>query len=115
MVVQTSRLLGGRRKVIGVSEITGMEGDQLQMHDLFKFEQAGVTPDGHADGAFIACGVRPRCLERIEQSGVRVPADLFTRRIISRGLPDPDLAGPTGAQVQNPTVAPVNGKRLVGH
>jgi pilus assembly protein CpaF len=87
LVVQTQRLLGGRRKIVSVSEITGMEGDRLQMHDIFKFEQSGVTPDGHADGAFIACGVRPHCLERVEQMGIHIPAELFTRRVISRGLP----------------------------
>ena len=87
LVVQTQRLLGGRRKIVSVSEITGMEGDRLQMHDIFKFEQSGVTPDGHADGAFIACGVRPHCLDRVEQMGTHIPAELFTRRVISRGLP----------------------------
>ncbi len=96
LVVQTSRLLGGRRKIISVSEITGMEGDRLQMHDLFKFEQAGVSPDGHADGAFIACGVRPHCLDRIEQIGVQIPHELFSRRVLSRGMPVPELAGPVG-------------------
>ena len=97
LVVQTSRLLGGRRKVISVTEITGMEGDQIQMHDLFKFEQTGVTPDGHADGAFIACGIQPHCLSRIEQAGVRLNRDLFTRRALSR---------PEGHDAPRPTPAP---------
>jgi pilus assembly protein CpaF len=102
LVLQTSRLLGGRRKIIGVSEITGMEGDRLQMHDIFKFEQSGVGADGHAEGAFIACGVRPHCLERIEQIGVQIPHELFSRRVISRGLPASDLTGSTaGSHASN--------------
>jgi len=80
LIVQSQRLTGGRRKVTKVSEITGMEGDQLQMHDLFVFEQKGVDTDGHATGFFTATGLRPRCAERIEHRGIKLPADLFSRR-----------------------------------
>ena len=73
-------LTGGRRKVVSVSEITGMEGDSIQMHDLFIFEPAGVDGDGHAIGRFIATGIRPKVAERIERRGIRLPADLFQRR-----------------------------------
>ena len=82
IVVQSRRLPGGRRKVVSVSEISGMEGDNLQMHDLFMFEQSGVDTDGHAQGRFIATGIRPRCAERIEHRGIQLPVDLFTRRVI---------------------------------
>jgi pilus assembly protein CpaF len=82
IVVQSRRLPGGRRKVVSVSEISGMEGDNLQMHDLFMFEQSGVDSDGHAQGRFLATGIRPRCAERIEHRGIALPVDLFTRRII---------------------------------
>jgi pilus assembly protein CpaF len=119
LVVQTSRLLGGRRKIIGVSEITGMEGDRLQMHDIFKFEQAGVGADGHAEGAFIACGVRPHCLERIEQTGVQIPHELFSRRVISRGLPAADILAAAAAPPHatsgntNGSAAAAGRKRLI--
>ena len=82
VIVQSRRLTGGRRKVISVSEITGMEGEQIQMHDLFAFEQTGVDVDGHATGRFMATGIRPRCAERIENRGIRLPSDLFLRRHI---------------------------------
>ena len=102
IVVQTQRLLGGRRKIVNVAEVTGMEGDRLQMHDLFKFEPAGVAPDGHADGAFIACGVRPHCLERIEQMGIQIPAELFARRVIARAVPaDPAVTLMTASAALN--------------
>ena len=80
VIVQARRLTGGRRKVINVSEITGMEGEAIQMHDLFTFEQTGVDVDGHATGRFIATGIRPRCADRIENHGIRLPTDLFLRR-----------------------------------
>lgn len=80
LIVQARRLTGGRRKITTVSEITGMEGDHIQMHDLFAFEQESVDGDGHATGRFIATGIRPRCAERIEHRGIKLPADLFTRR-----------------------------------
>jgi pilus assembly protein CpaF len=82
IVIQAKRMPGGKRKVVAVSEITGMEGDQIQMHDLFLFEQSGVGSDGNALGHFICTGLRPRCCERIEHRGIKLPTDLFTRRVI---------------------------------
>jgi pilus assembly protein CpaF len=82
LIVQSRRLTGGRRKVVSVAEISGMEGDQIQMHDLFVFDQNGVDADGHATGRFICTGIRPRCAERIEHRGIRLPGDLFMRRAI---------------------------------
>lgn len=82
LVVQAQRLVGGRRKVTSVSEITGMEGERIQMHDLFVFEQAGVDEAGHATGNFVATGIRAHCSERIEHRGMRLDPDLFARRIL---------------------------------
>ena len=82
IVVQARRLTGGKRKVVSVSEITGMEGENLQMHDLFVFEQAGVDTEGHATGHFVCNGIRPRCAERIEHRGIKLPSDLFMRRAL---------------------------------
>src|SRR5438045_3846492 len=50
LVIQAQRMMGGKRKIVSVSEITGMEGEQIQMHDLFIFEQTGVDENGHAAG-----------------------------------------------------------------
>ena len=69
IVVQVARLSGGVRKVIKISEITGMEGDVISMHDLFVFKQTGVDEDRVAQGYFFATGIRPQCLERLEISG----------------------------------------------
>jgi pilus assembly protein CpaF len=82
LIVQASRLAGGKRKVTRVSEITGMEGEQIQMHDLFAYEQTDVDTNGNASGHFICNGIRPRCCDRIEHRGIRLPAGLFERRTI---------------------------------
>jgi pilus assembly protein CpaF len=85
IIVQARRITGGKRKVTSVSEITGMEGDNIQMHDLFTYEQSGVDDKGNALGRFIATGIRPRCAEKIEARGISLPADTFLRRQIDLG------------------------------
>jgi pilus assembly protein CpaF len=82
IVVQAQRLMGGRRKIVSVCEVTGMEGDQIQMHELFVFEQTGVDENGHATGRFVATGIRPRVVTRIEHAGMKLPPEWFARRVI---------------------------------
>jgi pilus assembly protein CpaF len=82
VIVQTQRLSGGKRKVTRISEITGMEGEHITMHDLFVYEQSGVDGYGHATGQFVCPGIRPKCTERIESRGLRLPGDLFMRRVM---------------------------------
>jgi pilus assembly protein CpaF len=82
LLVHLSRLTGGRRKVVNVSEITGMEGDTICLQDLFRFNQMGLGPDGHAQGQFEVCGVRPQLLERLRAEGVSLPPDMFQRRVL---------------------------------
>src|SRR5215218_10562680 len=79
IIIQASRLPGGKRKVTRVSEISGMEGEQITMHDIFSYEQKGVDEAGHAIGTFTVCGIRPRCCDRIESRGIMLPSDLFLR------------------------------------
>jgi pilus assembly protein CpaF len=82
IVIQVARLVGGVRKVVKISEITGMEGDVLSMQDIFLFKQTGVDENRVAQGIFLSTGIRPRCLERLDVSGVSLPADMFERRIL---------------------------------
>jgi pilus assembly protein CpaF len=86
IVVQASRLLGGARKVIKISEVAGLEGDNVVMHDLFAFKQTGVDDKRKAQGYFHTTGIRPQCLERLAALGVALPLDLFERRILNPGL-----------------------------
>jgi pilus assembly protein CpaF len=82
IVVQVSRLVGGARKVVKVSEITGMEGDVISMHDIFEFRQIGLDDNRCAVGDFYATGIRPQCLDRLSNSGMFVPVELFEGRIL---------------------------------
>jgi pilus assembly protein CpaF len=83
IVVQAVRLTGGARKLVRISEITGMEGDVLSMHDLFVFRQTGLNENRQAQGYYAATGIRPHCLERLESAGVGLPTEMFEERIIT--------------------------------
>ncbi len=82
LLVQAQRMTGGARKVIGVTEVTGMEGDIITMQDIFVFEQTGVTPNGRARGQFVATGIRPSFLERLRTSGCELDPGLFQRQVL---------------------------------
>jgi pilus assembly protein CpaF len=76
-VLQIQRLADGRRKLISLSEITGMEGDMLAMQDIFQFQQTGVDANGGVIGHFKATGVRPRFQDRMRAWGQQVPDDIY--------------------------------------
>jgi pilus assembly protein CpaF len=82
IVVQCARLSGGARKVIQVSEVTGAEGEVINMHDIFVFEQTGVDDNKVAQGIFRATGIRPHCLEKLSSNGQQIAPGLFERRIL---------------------------------
>ena len=77
VVVQVARLIDGRRKLVSLSELTGMEGDVVTMQDIFHFRQTGMSPEGHVLGRFEATGIRPRFLEHVAAHGITLSAELF--------------------------------------
>jgi pilus assembly protein CpaF len=77
IVVQAARLTGGVRKITKISEITGMEGDIISMHDLFVFKQTGLDANRVAQGHFLSTGIRPKCLEYLEIMGIHLSPDIF--------------------------------------
>jgi pilus assembly protein CpaF len=70
MVVQVMRLSDGKRKITHVTEITGMEGQVVQMQDIFTFNRTHTDPDGTVHGEFRATGLRPRCLDEMIRRGI---------------------------------------------
>ena len=70
LVIQVSRLSDGKRKVTHVTEIVGMEGQVVQMQDIFLFNRTHTTADGEVCGEFRATGLRPRCLDEMTRRGV---------------------------------------------
>ena len=77
VVVQVARLTDGKRKVISIQEITGMEGEMITMQEIFTFRQTGIGEDGTVQGHFHASGVRPHFLERLRAFGISLPETLF--------------------------------------
>jgi pilus assembly protein CpaF len=77
LIIQVTRQSDGTRRVTGISELTGMEGEVITMHEIFLFEKTGLRQDGKVCGRFRATGIRPKCSDRLAQSGFRLPADMF--------------------------------------
>src|SRR5579883_640912 len=80
-VVQVARLSDGTRKVITISEITGMEGDMITMQDIFVFDRLGIDESGKVRGVFRASGIRPKFAERLATAGCRLRPGLFDSRV----------------------------------
>jgi len=76
LVIHLERLRDGTRKVVNISEVQGMEGDVIVMADIFVFEQTGLE-DGRVIGRLRPTGLRPRFMDKIEASGITLPASIF--------------------------------------
>ena len=77
VIVQISRLPDGSRKIISISEVTGMEDSVITMQDLFVFERAGFDENNRVVGKFRPIGIRPKFAERLESCGIRFTIDAF--------------------------------------
>jgi pilus assembly protein CpaF len=81
IVVQVSRMSDGTRKVVNISEITGMEENVVSMQEIFRFDRKGVGPDGKVVGVFQPTQIRPKFLERLRIAGIFLPAGLFEQTL----------------------------------
>ena len=79
-VVQVARMSDGTRKVISISEVTGMENDLIAMQDIIVFERRAIDESGKVRGTFRATGLRPHFAERLATSGARLRPALFESR-----------------------------------
>jgi pilus assembly protein CpaF len=77
LVVQVSRLSDGTRKIINITEITGMEADIIAMQDIFVYDKRGIRDSGEVIGEFVPTGVRPKFSDRLLVSGIELPASMF--------------------------------------
>lgn len=80
IVIQLARLADGSRKIVNLSEITGMEGSTIVMQDIFSFKKKGIGPDGRVLGEFLPTGVRPWFMDKFKVSGFEVPEHIFERQ-----------------------------------
>jgi pilus assembly protein CpaF len=78
IIIHLARFVDGSRKVVAVSEVSGMEGQIVTMQDLFRFHHEGVDADGHVLGQMLPTGIQPRFLERLNQMGISFPSELFS-------------------------------------
>jgi pilus assembly protein CpaF len=77
LIVQLQRQSDGKRRVTSIAEVTGLEGDVIQMQEIFKFVRTGTAPDGTVQGHFTATGIRPRFLTHLANQGVKIPGNYF--------------------------------------
>jgi pilus assembly protein CpaF len=78
VVIQVSRLTDGRRKVINIAEIVGMESDTITMQDIFVYEREDTTEEGRVIGKFRSTGIRPKFADRLREYGIKLPAGMFS-------------------------------------
>jgi pilus assembly protein CpaF len=77
VLVQPMRLSDGTRRIMNITEVTGMEGEVVTLQDIFVFEKRGLSPDGKVIGRFAATGIRPKFYEKLLAAGIRLRPDLF--------------------------------------
>jgi pilus assembly protein CpaF len=77
LIVQIGRASDGSRRVLGISELVGMEGDTLQMQEIYQFARTGVDEEGRVIGGHRPTGIRPKCAEALKLKGIPLPVELF--------------------------------------
>jgi pilus assembly protein CpaF len=77
VIIQVSRMVDGKRKLVSIQELTGMEGNIITMQEIFSFQQSRLDPDGNVKGRFKFHGVRPKFIEKFKKVGIHIPNELF--------------------------------------
>jgi pilus assembly protein CpaF len=77
LIVHQSRMRDGTRKVVNITDVTGMEGDVITMTDIFLFEQVGYE-NGKVIGRLRPTGLRPKFMEKIDAAGIHLPPSIFS-------------------------------------
>ena len=114
VVVQLARLSGGVRKVVQIAEIQGWNGREVEMHDLFHYEQTGIEEDGLPRGTFHITGQVPKCLAKLRARGYLFSDDWFIRKCTTQGnrsdthFPASSKASPDSNSLPLESAAPVS-------
>ncbi len=82
IIIQANRLQGGKRRITHIAEVVGMENETIIMQDIYRYIQTGIDESGKAIGRFVATGVRPTFMDRLEAAGVRLPSSAFRERVM---------------------------------
>jgi len=78
LIVQCNRLPDGKRRIVSISEIVGMEGNIITMQDIHKFEQTSVEDEGNIIGILKSTGIVPKCLDKIKRNGIQLSENVFS-------------------------------------
>ncbi len=78
LVVQIKRLIDGTRRVVSITEVTGVQEGVISLQDIFEFEQTGLDPDGKVLGKHRACGIRPLFENKFVEAGIHLPVEIFS-------------------------------------
>jgi pilus assembly protein CpaF len=81
VLVQAARLSDGSRRVVSITEVTGMEGDMVTLQDIFVFEKRGISAEGKVLGRFCATGIRPKFSDKLLAAGIRLSPELFDQSL----------------------------------
>ncbi|MDZ4802770.1 MAG: CpaF family protein [Bryobacteraceae bacterium] len=81
LLVQAARLSDGSRRIMSITEVTGMEGEMITLQDIFVFEKHGLSPENKVLGRFAATGIRPKFYEKFLSAGIRLRADVFDEEL----------------------------------
>lgn len=82
LIIQASRLQGGKRRVTHITEVVGMEQDTVVMQDIYHYVKEGIDETGAVRGKFVATGIRPNFMHRLESVGIRLPGSAFRERVM---------------------------------
>jgi pilus assembly protein CpaF len=77
VIIQPQRLSDGTRRIVSITEVTGMEGEVITTQEIYRFKRRGVTPEGRIIGQYEATGVRPTFTDRLRVSGIELPSRMF--------------------------------------
>jgi len=77
VIVQQSRFRDGSRRITHITEVIGLEGETVVTQDIFKFQMTEIEPQGKRVGRFSATGIIPRFYDKIKNSGIKLPEDIF--------------------------------------
>jgi len=81
VVIQIARLSDGSRKMMGLHELIGMEGDIITMQEIFAYELKGLDEERRVKGRFVTTGIRPKFMKRLEAMGIQLPNQIFRETI----------------------------------
>src|SRR3546814_5870888 len=77
VVIQIERMSDGRRRLVSLQEITGMEGDVVSMQEVFRFRRESTDSEGRIHGRYVTTGIRPKFIAEFQARGIQVPEGIF--------------------------------------